>query len=297
MLQFETNTVCNASCAICEHRTMKRRGFMPTSKIIDLIYHFGHKVEDIHPFGMQEPLLEPRLSMILANIKQMNPKVNTICFTNMSVYPEKQLREIIEWSTLDQLPVSFYAPNPEVYSQLQPPLNYEQTKQNILRLMELKRELGTTKPKVELMMLQCMLTYDKIQMFRDEWEGKVDALSAVHYDGWCGKHPYSYQIEQALWNSAGADVRPPCPRLWNAMYVHYDGTVVPCCLDAHDEEPLGNIFKDWNLFYDNPRLNELRRLHEQRRFSEIPLCRDCVTWRYGCEVKWNQFWMNNPATV
>jgi len=294
MLQFETNTVCNAQCSMCEHRFMKRRGFMPTSKIIDLIYHFGHKVQDIHPFGMQEPLLEPRLSMILANIKQMNPKAKTICYTNMSVYPEKQLREIVEWGTLDHLPVSFYGADKEAYSILQPPLNYEQTKQNILKIMDLKRELGRTLPVVELMMIQTPHTYNKIKPFYKEWNGKVDKLSAVHYDGWCGKQPYSYQVEKVLWNDEGQSERAPCPRLWNSLFVHYDGTVVPCCLDAHDEEPLGNIFEDWNLFYNSPRLNEMRELHEQRRFSEIPLCKDCVTWRYGCEVEWNKFWMAVP---
>ena len=294
MLQFETNTCCQAQCVFCEHRNMKRRGFMPTSKIIDLIYHYGRHVDTVHPFGMQEPLLEPRLSMILANIKQMNPETETIIYTNMGVYPEKQLREIVEWGTLDQVEVSFYGATPETYSYLQPPLNYEQTTSNILKLMELKRELGRTKPTVEVMMLHLADTLPYMRTFLDQWKGKVDKVSGVHYDGWCGKQPYSYETETKLWGYPGQQVRTPCPRLWNSMYVHYDGTLVPCCLDAHDEEPLGNVFESHNLFYDSPRLNELRSLHEQRKFSEIPLCKECVTWRYGCEVEWNKFWMNAP---
>lgn len=294
MLQFETNTACNANCTFCEHNCMTRKGVMPTSKIIDLIYHFGHKVNEIIPFGMQEPLLEPRLSAILANIKQLNPHTQTILFSNLGVYPEQTLREIIDWGTLDQLEVSFYGATEELYRQLQPPLNFEQTKQNILKVMDLKREYGRTKPTVELMMLHTPQTWKHLDGYVAEWTGKVDKVSMVHYDGWCGRQPYNYEVEKAIWNNPGLSDRVPCPRLWNSMYVHYDGTVVPCCLDAHDEDPCGNVFEDWNIWHNSPRLNELRMLHEQRRFSEIPLCRDCVTWRYGCEMEWNKFWMNAP---
>lgn len=294
MLQFETNTACNAHCTFCEHDCMTRKGIMPTSKIIDLIYHFGHKVNEVIPFGMQEPLLEPRLSAILANVKQLNPHVQTIIYSNLGVYPEQQLREIVDWGTLDQLEVSFYGATKEIYNKLQPPLDFEQTKQNILKVMELKREYGRTKPTVELMMLHTPQTWLHLNSYVAEWQGKVDKVSMVHYDGWCGRQPYNYEVEKTIWNNPGQTDRAPCPRLWNSMYVHYDGTVVPCCLDAHDEEPCGNVFKDWNIWHTSPRLNELRVLHEQRRFSEIPLCRDCVTWRYGVEVEWNKFWMNAP---
>jgi radical SAM protein with 4Fe4S-binding SPASM domain len=279
---------------MCQHSLMKRRGAMHMSRIIDLIYHFGHKVQEIIPFGMQEPLLDPRLSMILANIKQMNPAVHILIFSNMGYFPEKQLRQIIRWGTLDLLEVSFYGTDETVYGELQPPLNFEQTRQNILRLMQLKRELGRTLPKVDLMMLATPRTYDKVKSWAREWQPLVDSVSSVHYDGWCGKQPYSPEIEKLLWNSPGQEVRTPCPRLWTGMYVHYDGTVVPCCLDSDDEEPLGNIFEDWNLWHTSKRLNEIRTLHEQRRFSEIPLCKDCVTWRYGYEKEWNKFWMNVP---
>ena len=294
MLQFETNTACNASCVFCEHGKMKRKGIMPTSKIMDLIYHFADKVKEIHPFGMQEPLLEPRLSAILANIKQINPHTQTILYSNMGVYPERLWREIIEWGTLDQLAVSFYGTTQETYNYLQPPLDYETTKQNILKVMQLKREIGRTKPVVEIMMINTVDTLRTLKPFVNEWTGKVDKLSSVHYDGWCGYQPYSYEAEKILWNNPGQAERVPCPRLWNSMYVHYDGSVVPCCLDAHNVDVCGNVFDDWNIFYNSPRLNELRSLHEQRRFNEIPLCRDCVTWRYGCEETWNRFWMNAP---
>jgi radical SAM protein with 4Fe4S-binding SPASM domain len=294
MLQFETNTACNSRCLFCEHKNMTRKGIMPTSKIIDLIYHFGHKVSEMVPFGMQEPLLEPRLSAILANIKQINPHIQTTLFSNLGVYPEQQLREIVDWGTLDQLEVSFYGATRELYEELQPPLDYVSTKLNIHKVMDLKREYGRTKPTVELMMLHTPKTWKHLDNYIAEWTGKVDKVSMVHYDGWCGKQPYNYNVEKAIWNNPGEQERVPCPRLWNSMYVHYDGSVVPCCLDAHDEDVCGNVFKDWNIFTNSPRLNELRMLHQERRFNEIPLCKNCVTWRYGIEETWNKFWLNAP---
>jgi radical SAM protein with 4Fe4S-binding SPASM domain len=276
---------------------MKRKGSMPTHRIIELLYNYAHKVSDICPFGMQEPLLEPRLAMILANIKQLNPNCKTTLYSNLGIYPEQTLTEIVKWGLLDKIEVSFYGTNKETYAYMQPPLNYETTKDNIHKLMALKKRLHRTKPEVELMMLKTAYTLDGLKEYVEEWTPIVDKVAGVHFDSWCGTHPYSPELEKELWNDPGQTERVPCPRLWGSMYIHYDGTVVPCCLDSDELEPCGNIFEDKESWFNNPRLNELRMLHQQRQYDKIPLCKDCVTWRYGCDQEWNDFWMNKPLTV
>ena len=61
-----------------------------------------------------------------------------------------------------------------------------------------------------------------------------------------------------------------------SLTVFYDGRATPCCYDHRCELEVGNaheqsIAEIWN----GPRMAELRRLHEEGRVDEVPLCRDC----------------------
>jgi radical SAM protein with 4Fe4S-binding SPASM domain len=73
-----------------------------------------------------------------------------------------------------------------------------------------------------------------------------------------------------------AKARKPCFLLWRFLVVHYDGTVVPCCMDFTQAMPIGNIMeRPLKELWNGKTLRKLRELHIQGRYDEIPLCRDC----------------------
>ena len=74
---------------------------MKWSNLIELLYEYAPKVKSVVPFGMQEPFMEPRLTAILSNIKQMNLKANTTVYTNMTVYDEEVMTRLIKQQCLD----------------------------------------------------------------------------------------------------------------------------------------------------------------------------------------------------
>ena len=254
LLQFETNTLCNANCKFCMHNKMKRHGDMPFWKTLDLLYNLAPHAQSICPFGMQEPLLDRHFSQILANCKLYNPNASTIVYSNMSVYPEEHWRRILNAGLLDELVISFYGVDEATYWDLQPPLQYELTRANIKRLMRYKHRLNWNKPKVKLDFLVMPETMPLAKQFYDEWKPIVDEFAVVALDNWCGSIPVDFKLLERVLPRKPYP-RVPCHRLWSTLMIHYTGNVVLCCLDYDDSVVLGNVFKDgWDVWFNNPKL-------------------------------------------
>lgn len=266
---------------------------MPWSLLLDVLYWHAHRVRWISPFGMQEPLLEPRLPAILSNIRQFNPHAGITVYSNMSIFPEAMWRQIIEYQLLDAVAVSFYGTDKRTYEKLQPPLDYYATQRNIKRLMRLKRSLGWAKPQVNMHVLVTRDTHAKANDFKRRWDGVVDSVGFVHYDSWAGKtKDWDDAYEESIWNriTPSAEERVPCHRLWTTMMIQSTGDLVPCCLDSHTEEPLGNLRDDPYTWWRSPRLNEIRELHLEGLWDLVPLCKNCSVWRRETPKEWIDGW-------
>lgn len=74
--------------------------------------------------------------------------------------------------------------------------------------------------------------------------------------------------------------RKPCPALYTTMAIQANGNVSMCCLDAYASTNVGNVFDDsiadiWN----GPKLESIRKQHEQNDYSGLPLCQNCDRWK------------------
>ena len=81
--------------------------------------------------------------------------------------------------------------------------------------------------------------------------------------------------EAAVLAPAPSD-RMPCPGLWKTPVIRWDGELMACCADVDHEIPIGNLrdFRFDELWFGE-RMTELRLLHVQGRFEEIPKCWSC----------------------
>lgn len=277
LLQFETNTICNGGCTFCRYGSMKKRKPMPLYKIIDLLYHLGHRVDEVFPFSMQEPLLEPRLLQILSNVKLYNPRGLCSLYTNMSKYPEQTFKKIIQWGLLDTVTVSFYGGNKEVHNLMQPGSPYNQTKRYIKQFIKLRNKLGWVRPDIRMAYLITPESLPNLNKVLKEWTPLLK-VGVFRFDSWNSRLPYNKEFENKFWGPHGK--HEPCNQLWSGMYINCDGDMVPCCLDCDAEMKVGNVFDNYNLWWDSPRLNEIRTLHLEGRWDELPLCKSCTKWRY-----------------
>lgn len=294
-IQFETNTYCNANCLMCPHDKMKRRGTAKWSLLTKIIRESASRVEVAIPFLMQEPMLEPRLVSILANLKQHNPKITTIVYTNMAILPDGVMEQIIKLGLLDNLDISFYGPTEELYKKWQPPLNREQTIQNIKKVKLLRDKLKRTKPKITLHVISIPEIIKAIPHYNDV-VAYVDQICNVQFDTFHGDIP-DYGGNQEVYLGRPPSPRTPCQRLWGSMIVHFDGSVVPCCIDYDDEHVMGNVTESsldevWNSL----KFQKFRLMHLQKRWNEIPMCRKCRVHEYQFSKEWVTYWLNGKLT-
>jgi radical SAM protein with 4Fe4S-binding SPASM domain len=269
---------------------MKRKGAASNSQINKIIREAAPKSASVCPFLYQEPFLEPRLVNILANIKQNNPNCATVVYSNMANVSEETIKQIVEFNLLDELHISFYGPTEELYAKYQPPLNRAQTVANIKKFREIRDKAGKSKPVMTLHVLNVPEILEASQGYADVI-GYVDCNAVVQFDTFHGVIP-DYAGDQTKVMGAPAK-RTPCQRLWTGLNVHFDGSVVPCCLDFNDEHVLGNVNKEsLQEIWSGERFQAFRKLHLEKRWNEIEMCRNCRVHEYQFSKDWTAWWQN-----
>ena len=292
--QFETGTACNAKCRMCPHPKMTRKGTAKWSLIAKIIREAAPKSGSICPFLLQEPMLEPRLFSILANIKQNTPACQTVVYSNMGkLHPE--IERIIKYELLDELHISFYGPTEELHKKWQQGLNYKQTVRNIKKIKRLKKKHTVTKPVTTLHILdvpEITALISSYPLLRD-----VDQSTLVQYDTFHGDVP-DYGGQQFAKIVGAPAERTPCQRLWTGLNIHFDGSVVPCCIDWRDQNVLGNVTgQTLKEVWESPKFQQFRKLHVEGKWDTIPMCRDCKVHEYQTNKEWTEYWKKQLVTL
>lgn len=286
IVQFESICGCNANCSFCPYPTMRRPRGQMAWPMIEQIIAQSDGATSLIPFLLGEPLLDPRLRQILALCKQQQPQAATVLYSNMSRCDHDVASWLVQDQTVNRICPSFYGPNPLVYRQLQPPLDYHTVRRNIIHLAKLRQAAGQRYPIIDMQYILMDLTEPHFAQFRDYWQAIVDQVSPVNFDTWHGL-------------VADRSVRPagpplpgpiPCSRLWEGINIHHDGTAVACCIDLEQQAVIGHFPQQSlaEIWHGQP-LRILRRLHLAGQQARIPLCRDCTSWRSG-PPWWVKFW-------
>lgn len=285
LLQFETHAMCNANCNFCCHSMMKRKkGRMP-DKLIKKLLAQADGIDTLIPFLMGEPFLDNRIIKVLHMCRAIQPQCSIVLHSNMSLCHKQYATEIIEKNLVDEIHTSFYGISPHQYKKLQG-LDYFQVVRNILYLIQEREKRGRKNPVVicDYILMDELLPY--YNAFKEYWQPIVDAVRTVCYDDWHGDQP-----DRGSRFHPVRLTRTPCFRLWHDMNVHWDGNVVLCCIDYEQEVVLGNVNKQSLAeIWQGERMKEIRSLHMEGRYDEIPICGKCNAWKYSNPDWWNKMW-------
>ncbi len=256
-IQFETNTKCDAHCWFCPHDMMKPREEMSNELIQNIIREVVPHSNNVCPFLMQEPMLEPRLPAILQTIKHVNPDTVTWIYTTGRHMTEHMMHELVDRQDLNKLVFSYANSTPK-------------SREMLMELIEYRGE--RLFPQVEIHCIEGECGTNIPYMGRE-------IVRNVPLDTFHGT------ISPRVQPSIGPNtVRRPCSRLWETLNIHSNGVVVPCCVDWEEEIPLGKLNyekgitaqKIWNSY----KFMALRQMHLDRQWDQIPMCKDCQTWRW-----------------
>jgi radical SAM protein with 4Fe4S-binding SPASM domain len=173
----------------------------------------------------------------------------------------------------DYVFISLDAASPEIYRAIRG-VDYRLAAEGVEALFA--RRGHAKRPGIYMAYVKLAENEGEIDEFFRKWSGRADGI--LYYQerlpgGWYDRPNIPEPV-----------VRPPCPHLTGSCAVMVDGKVTPCCFVVSDDDALGTIADGSALeeVYNGLGFTHLRRIHEERRFSESPLCRACNAYAgYG----------------
>ncbi|MCX5863917.1 MAG: SPASM domain-containing protein [Deltaproteobacteria bacterium] len=274
-IYLEITNRCNLSCSFCP-RSERAKAFMRLEDFRAILGKIKDHTDHLALHVLGEPLLHPELDELLALCQEHGLKVNLT--TNGTLLPQRQglllaspaLRQVnISLHGLAELPDA-----PALEAALAGVLAFVQEAMRTpifisLRLWNLSAAEGNGHNQHIL---------NRITDFFALPEPLTGRLAPGHGLTLAPK-VFLSQNARFTWPHAPApDLgdKGTCRGLRDHVAILADGTVVPCCLDAEADIPLGNIHhQSLADICASPRATTIRTGFTQRRLSE-PLCRRCT---------------------
>ena len=268
-LYVEITNMCNLRCDFCPG-TARPKGFMAAED-------FRYLASKLRPYGtylylhvMGEPLLHPALPELLDAAGEQGFRV---CLTTNGTLLPERADALLAAPALHKVSVSLHSfegnGGGELAGYLDGVLDFceKAAAQGILCALRLWNEGGANRLNgaVEAY-LSRRLGIDVSSLPRDRRGNRT-----------LGENLFLEPGERFDWPDTQAPERAAafCHALRQQVAVLWDGTVVPCCLDAEGQMALGNLFdKELDAILSSPRAEAIRRGFSERRPAEA-LCRRC----------------------
>ncbi|HIJ60158.1 MAG TPA: radical SAM protein [Nitrospirae bacterium] len=274
----DTVSYCNLRCSMCVHKNMTRKkGIMKwelLTKIIDEIAENNKDARVWMVFFGDPFVLKKAKPSIFDMLKYAKDKglTDVVLNSNGCLMDEESAKKIIEVG-LDSIYFGVDAATPETYAKLRVGGEYEETVKNILTLLRLKKEMSVEHPKIVVQFVEMDSNVDEKEDFIKFWTSHGITAKIRPKVSWAGNIDAPNQI-------LGNEDRFPCHWLMQTMSIADDGRVVLCPVDLDARVVVGDINKETLKSVWQNQLKELRTLHLEHRYNELPpMCRDCKDWQ------------------
>ncbi len=265
---LEIGNICNLSCAFC-HGTARKKEFMPLSHFQKLAAALRPYTDFLYLHVLGEPLLHPELDGILKIAADLGFR---ICITTNGVLLREKQDLLFRFAPhIHKVSVSLHAfeANGLGNSYLVDCMEFAAKSDFIvaLRLWNLQGSSITASQNAENKRILSLLH----EKFPEEWQ---ETRSGMKLRG----RVYIEYGETFDWPDMGARDYGECGfcyGLRDQIAVLVDGTVVPCCLDAEGNIPLGNLLvTPLEEILQGDRAVSLKNGFDRRVAVEV-LCRRC----------------------
>lgn len=277
-VQIENTSFCNVSCIFCAHESMMRKqssmGLSLYKNIIDQCADLG--VVLVHLGGYGEPLMDKEYVSKVIYAKSKGIK-SIFSVTNGILLEEEISKGIIE-SGLDYLGISIDAVTNQTYGRIhrtigsgKPKYLYDKVHENVETLVQLKKEMGSQTPLIQVRFKDCEANKGEMPTFIKKYSKLVDKASIYHnITKWPGSdknNNFPKQIPILYF---------PCYNLWTSLYVCSNGKASLCVQDYDCRIEIGDLEQQSLAdIWSGTQMQEVRKMHLERRFNEILVCRDC----------------------
>jgi radical SAM protein with 4Fe4S-binding SPASM domain len=286
---IEPTNYCNLKCPLCPtgqgliERPKEAMKFEDFKRILDNI---GGSIIHLRLWNWGEPLIDKDLPKMIRYAKSKRIFVNTST-NSFFLEDEKVMKNLIN-SGLDQLIVSLDGASKETYNQYRKNGDFDKVVRVLKMAAQMKKDLGTKYPEIKLQFIVMKHNEHEInKMIALAKEVKADTLflkTVGVMDPRLRKQIKKYMPSNPKFRryvDMGDDLKPVplagkvCDYLWEEITVNVDGSVVPCCRDAHGKYVFGNL-KTQKLgeIWNGSRMVNFRKKVLSGK-SEIDICRLC----------------------
>lgn len=269
-IQIEPTNLCNLRCTTCPGaRSASPRGYMDMGlfeKIVSEASEIG--VRRVHLYLRGEPLLHPQILDMVALAKSKGLAVHIT--TNGTKLTRERSAGLLATgvNSADQLTVSFLGHSKESHEATMVGVDHDLVVGNVMEFIRLREERRVNGSVVEVTLNAPPENQHEAEDFLEFWRGKVDhaRLGRISVEF----QEYGTDAVDSLRRTQ------PCNGTLERMPVFWDGRVPQCNGDFDGKWILGDLHTDsitdlWNC----DRLQEVRRLHRERRFVQLPDCLHC----------------------
>ena len=277
MLIVETSSYCNLSCMYCPRTNLVKsddsfEGFMNFDlykKIIDEMSHYSYVT--LRPFGRGEALINPDFPRMIRYAKEKGIR-NIWLNTNGVLLSLEMSMELLE-SGIDVIEVSIDAATREMFKKIKGKDKYDIVVENTIRCCHLKKKLHSI-TEIVVSFVESKINTSEKDAFVKIWQNYADhvRIRPVHQHG-------DLVTNQRVSKEKNEGERLPCSILWERVEINYYGGLNYCEFDWENRREIGNVrTSSIKEIWNSEKYKRLRKLHIEKRFSEIPLCSVCKSY-------------------
>jgi len=271
-IHVESSTACNAKCVFCVRPNMKRKGGMMEDWIFEKILTEAHAFgnANIPLYYMGEPLIYPKLFQRMQRLRE--ERFQTSIFTNALALTPEIASQLISFSDIITVIIfSLNAVDSETYQDIMG-IDYNTVRSNVIEFM--KQNNGKIKVGAH------SVSFSRSQSFIRGKPGKwvetwKDVFAGISLTPGIMLN-YAGLIHDEFEHRVDENHTPDkCSRV-NQMSILWDGRVNLCCMDPEGRVILGDVKENTlSEIFQSELAVHYREMHSQKRFSELPLCKDC----------------------
>lgn len=266
LVDIELSSVCNLKCPMCytitdEFKSKINAKLMDEDLYYSIIDEIAGHVSAIRLSLRGEPTLHPKFIDFISYAKEKG--IMEVSFlTNGSKLTDEFIREIIlagaDWVTVSVDGIE------EEYNNVRKPIIFDETFHRLQRFHDIKEEMGVHRPVVKIQGI-----WPAVKPHVEEYYNKFSPI--VDLIAFNPLIDYLDNDEDIVYEEDFC-----CPQHYQRIIVASDGQVLMCSNDEENMQVIGNrynqtIYEIWH----GDILNEIRELHKEGRFKEIPVCRKC----------------------
>lgn len=275
-LWVEPTSICNLRCVMCPNKELEKaeKGFMDMEIFKKVIAEASAFALEVHLMHRGESLLHPQFFTMVKYAHDAG--ITTKFHTNATLLDEESARKMIE-SGLDHLSFSFDGYDKTTYESIRVNGDFEKTLGNIIRFLEIKRELRSKKPFTVFEIINFPDIYKNVDAkikkdFLRNFHGlPLDKIEVKEMHNWAGK----------IGGRGKSKKYSLCTSLWHSLIIFWDGSILPCTQDFHGYYILGNV-RDSTLaqIWNSEPMVRLREKIIRHQIVDLETCSQCDRiWR------------------